>query len=92
MHNAISNDTNTGTVLLQDDDPQSYAARLDLFAVYWKEETRHELRFSEWLNKQDQRDETRLARIAAVTREIERDKLKTERTELIRRLGGRGFR
>jgi hypothetical protein len=89
---SISDDRNTGTSRSQDDDAMSYAARLDLFQVYWKEGSRHELRFSKWLNKQDQRDRIRLQRIAAVTREIERDKLKTEREELIRRGVYRGRR
>jgi hypothetical protein len=94
MHAPISNDPNSGTQLLQDDDPVSFTTRLDpdLFKVFWAEENRHELRFSEWLGRLDQRDRDRLERIAAVSRVIAKDKVHVERQELIRRRNGRGFR
>jgi hypothetical protein len=85
--NAISNDPTTGTEVLQCDDALDYALRLDpdLFKVYWGDENRREERFTEWLEKLDQRDIDRLARIAAVTRVVEKDRARVELEELIRR-------
>jgi hypothetical protein len=92
MRQAISNDPNSGTSPSQDDDAMSFASRLDPFAVYWAEETRHEQRFSEWLEKQDQRDIDRLARVAAVTKSIAQDRARVERAVLIDRGVYRGRR
>jgi hypothetical protein len=92
VHPSISDNPDSGTTRSQGDNAMSFAASLDLFAVYWAEETRHELRFSEWLEKQAERDRVRSERIAAATRSVEKDKLRVERELLIKRRGGRGFR
>ena len=88
MRASISDNPATGTDLAQDDPATlSFLQSIDrdLLEVFWNAENRHEERFGAWLERLEQRDIDRLARIAAVTRDIERDKLKTERQELIRR-------
>jgi hypothetical protein len=87
MRAAISNDPTTGTDVLQSDDPLDFTSRLDLdlFKCFWTEETNREVRFTAWLERLDQRDIDRLARIAAVTRAVEKDKLRAERQELVSR-------
>ena len=95
MRASISDNPATGTDLAQDDPATlSFLQSIDrdLLEVFWNAENRHEERFGAWLERLDQRDIDRLARIAAVTREIEKDKARAERETLIARRHGKGFR
>lgn len=89
----ISNIEATGTSLEQADTPQpSYLQLIGCADVDFVPLSGREKKFEQWCEKNVAKDADRLARVAACTREIERDKLRVERETLIARRHGRGFR
>ncbi len=93
MGKAISNIAATGTTLEQPDAPWvSYLQAIGCGDVDFIALSSRELKFEEWCEKNAAKDGERLRRIAEATASIAKDALRVERTELIRRRAGRGFR